>query len=295
MTFNHHAFSGLPPGFREADGEPAPKGGRSGILDHYGFSKLPFGPCKTDESTYFTPVQKDALDRLTFAAGNRKLAVLFGLPGTGKTTVLRRLRDRVRASKNLFLYVADSRLTPSGLYNCLLVQLGQTRSFYRGEGMRKLHRELDERRSVDRLEIVVAVDEAHLLDKEAIEEIRFLLNSDMDSQNPLSLVLCGQYELWDRLALRSSAAIKQRVDVICRLVPFTMNEVKAYIGSRLEMVGIGRPLFTDEAVNRIFAFTSGIARLVDKLCTSCLLHGFLEESQMITEEMVNHMRDRETI
>ena len=166
--------------------------------------------------------------------------------------------------------------------------------FYRGEAMRKLHRELDERRQLDRLEMVVAVDEAHLLDKDAIEEIRFLLNSDMDAQNPLALVLCGQHELWDRLELRSSAAIKQRVDVVCRLVPFTKDEVKAYIRSRLEMAGMERPLFTDGAVDHVFALTSGIARLVDKLCAACLLYGCQEKSELINEDMVKHLWDRET-
>ena len=32
-----------------------------------------------------------------------------------------------------------------------------------------------------------------------LEEIRFLLNIDMDSRNPMALNLCGQTGLWDKL------------------------------------------------------------------------------------------------
>ena len=42
-------------------------------------------------------------------------------------------------------------------------------------------------------------DEARLLGKETIEEARFLLNANMDSKNPVVLILSGQNEPWDKL------------------------------------------------------------------------------------------------
>ena len=50
-------------------------------------------------------------------------------------------------------------------------------------------------RSIHGLKPVVVVDEAHLLDKEMLEEIRFLLNFRMDSESPFSLILVGQTEI----------------------------------------------------------------------------------------------------
>jgi hypothetical protein len=72
-------------------------------------------------------------------------------------------------------------------------------------------------RGVHRLLPVVIVDEAHLLDREMLEEVRFLLNFKMDAESPMTLVLVGQSELWDRLQLQAYAAIKQRIDLQCRL------------------------------------------------------------------------------
>ena len=42
---------------------------------------------------------------------------------------------------------------------------------------------------------VIILDEAHLLCREMLEEIRFLLNFKMDSYNPLSLIFVRQMEL----------------------------------------------------------------------------------------------------
>ena len=46
-------------------------------------------------------------------------------------------------------------------------------------------------RGVGHRKLVVIVDEGHLLSKEMLEEIRFLLNYKMDSENPLALILAG--------------------------------------------------------------------------------------------------------
>ena len=64
-------------------------------------------------------------------------------------------------------------------------------------------------RGIHRLQPVVVVDEAHLMDREMLEELRFLLNMKMDSQSPMALILVGQSELWDRLGLQAYAAIRQ--------------------------------------------------------------------------------------
>ena len=59
--------------------------------------------------------------------------------------------------------------------------------------------------------------EAHLLAKETLEEIRFLLNYKMDSMNPMGLILAGQNELWDKLRMQRYTAIRHEQSI--RYVP----------------------------------------------------------------------------
>ena len=69
--------------------------------------------------------------------------------------------------------------------------------FYRGDAKRQLQKEIENIRNVQKKRVVCVLDEAHLLDKEMLEEFRFMLNYHFDSESPMALVLCGQTELWE--------------------------------------------------------------------------------------------------
>jgi hypothetical protein len=49
-------------------------------------------------------------------------------------------------------------------------------------------------RGIHCLQPVVIVDEAHLLDREMLEEVRFLLNFKMDAQSPMALIRLGRHQ-----------------------------------------------------------------------------------------------------
>jgi type II secretory pathway predicted ATPase ExeA len=89
--------------------------------------------------------------------------------------------------------------------------MGCEAKFYRGDAKRQLHREIELMRGIHQIKPCVIVDEAHLLDREMLEEVRFLLNVKMDSESPMALILVGQSELWDRLRMQTYTAIRQRM------------------------------------------------------------------------------------
>jgi hypothetical protein len=80
---------------------------------------------------------------------------------------------------------------------------------------------------------VIVVDEAHLLKREMLEEVRFLLNFDVDSRAPLALLLAGQPELRTTLKLACFAAIAQRVSLRAHLPPLTPAESAQYLQHHL--------------------------------------------------------------
>ena len=144
-------------------------------------------------------------------------------------------------------------------------------------------------RGIHRLQPVVVVDEAHLLDREMLEEVRFLLNFKMDAQSPMSLILVGQNELWDRLALQSYAAIRQRIDLQRKLPHFDRAETGAYIQRHLAYAGAEHDIFTDGAIDDIYHFSGGAARLINKVCTHCLMYGNQNKHRIIDDHMVKRV------
>lgn len=252
----------------------------------YGLSKTPFSRDIPTDQLYQSIMMEEILGRLEYTVRRQLFAVITGDCGTGKTTTIRYLKDSLDSAKFLVMYLADSKLTPRHFYKGLLEQLGCESKFYRGDAKRQLHREIELMRGIHHLQPVVIVDEAHLLSKEMLEEIRFIMNFKMDAQSPMSLILVGQSELWERFQLQSYAAIRQRIDLQCKLPHLDRSQVGEYVKRHLAYAGTEHDIFSDNAVEEIYRFSSGAARLVNKVCTHCLLYGAQNGRRIIDDHMV---------
>ena len=143
-------------------------------------------------------------------------AVVTADPGCGKSTLIRRFYSELPKEDYSVLYLSDSKLTPRWFYKGLLDQLGLESRFYRGDFKRQLQQEIEIIRGVQHKKVVCILDEAHLIEKETLEEFRFLLNYRFDSMSPMAVVLVGQTELWEnKLKLQRYAAIRQCIDMYC--------------------------------------------------------------------------------
>jgi type II secretory pathway predicted ATPase ExeA len=261
----------------------------------YDFSHTPFSRSIPSDKLYRSHDSDELIERLKYAAARQLFAVLLGECGTGKTTALRRFRDEIQDSKYLALYLSDSKLTPRTFYKSLLEQMGFEAKFYRGEAKRQLHREIEIIKGVDGVSPVAIIDEAHLLSREMLEEIRFLLNFKMDSQSPMTLILSGQTELWDKLRLQSYAAIRQRIDIHCVVGRLDRAGTTEYVSSQLAFAGTDREIFTEAALDEVFRFSGGIPRLINKVCSETLLYGSQNRKTILDERMVKLVVEQELI
>ncbi|GAA0336221.1 AAA family ATPase [Bacillus carboniphilus] len=259
----------------------------------YELTQTPFSRDIPTEELYNSVILEETLGRLKYAAERQLFAVVTGDCGTGKTTTIRRFAEELNPATFSLLYVSDSKLTPRNFYKGVLEQLGCESKFYRGDAKRQLHKEIELMRGIHRIQPIVVVDEAHLLDREMLEEVRFLLNFKMDAQSPLSLILVGQNELWDRLKMQSYAAIRQRIDLQCKLSHFDRAQTGEYMKRHLTYSGAQRDIFSDSAIDCVFQYSSGSARLINKVCTHSLLYGAQNQRKIIDDHMVKHVIDGE--
>ena len=85
-----------------------------------------------------------------------------------------------------------------------------------------------------------------------LEEVRFLLNFKMDSLSPMALILVGQNELMDKLKLKVYGAIRQRIDLQCKLPHLDRAQVGEYIKRHLTYAGANHEIFSDAAVDEVY-------------------------------------------
>ncbi len=261
--------------------------------DFYGFQSIPFSRGAPSEQLFLSPEHHEVLERMKYVAENQLFAVLTGDCGTGKTTLLRALREQLDPRHYRILYVSDSQLTPRSFYRIALEQLGIIAKWNRSDAKRQLHEQLSVLRSVDDVNIICIVDESHLLSLDMLEEIRFLLNMKFDSVSPVSLILTGQTELWKKLQLQKCTAIRQRIDIQCMLNHFDRQRTGEYIRHRLKNGGAESEIFTEAAIQKIHEYSSGTARVIDKVCTSMLIYGSQNRLRLIDDHAVSTVLEGE--
>jgi len=115
------------------------------------------------------------------------------------------------------------------------------------------------------------VDEAHLLDDAALEELRLMTNADYDRQSPITLILLGQPVLRHRLKSPNFEALSQRLRYRYCLEGLDQDETIRYIQLRLSAAGVPLELFSQDALLLIFQLSEGVLRRVNNLCSLALL------------------------
>jgi general secretion pathway protein A len=264
------------------------------VLNYYEFKQAPFEKTISPQDLYLTEGHEEAVSRLEYAISGNRFAVLTGDSGSGKSTLLRYMVEKTDRNKYPVYYISDSDLTPRNFYWEILNQMGCTaKKFYRGDAKRQMHKEIWQLVGEKNKTPVIIVDEAHLLSREMLEEIRFMLNFRMDSYSPLSLILAGQSELRDTLSKQVYEAISQRVQVRYHLPSLERKETEGYIAKHLENAGRCLELFSDAAIDAIHEYTGGIARKINNVCIAGLLYAMNQKKRMIDDRMINHVIEME--
>src|SRR5215207_4537099 len=263
-------------------------------LDFYGLKELPFALTPDPRFIYFTPSHTEAMANLHYGIESGKgLIVVTGEVGTGKTTILRWMMNRLDRTV-LVAYLFNPRMTVPEFYQYIsspkLLDVPRWES--KSELLLRLGEVLDSRHSRG-LRTVLVIDEAHGLSASVLEEIRLMSNFESDSAKQLQIVLTGQPELRDVLNNPDLRQLKQRVALRCEIKPLpNVSETEKYIKSRLVTAGASRTdIFTDAAIDYVHRCSEGIPRQINNLCDNAMLSGYAAGEPRVTRQIVEEVAD----
>ena len=256
----------------------------------YGFKEAPFNMTPSSRFFYESSKHVEALSTLIYAIESRKgFVVITGDIGSGKTTVCRTLLNKLDARTQTAL-VTNTHISGKDLLCTILEDFGveYTRgskaqlisqlNIYLIEQLRNGHN------------VVIIIDEAQNLTPSVLEEVRMLSNLETENEKLVQIIFLGQPELKKKLALPRLEQLRQRIAVFYHLTPLTEGDAKKYIAHRLKIASKSdRQYFTDQALDIVYQFSKGVPRLINQICDSALLNGFIYEKEIIDHGLMQEV------
>lgn len=253
----------------------------------YGLREKPFNLTPDPKYLYLSDKHKEAFAHLLFGIKNRSgFVMVSGEIGTGKTTICRNLLNQLDAETDL-AFVFNPSLNPVELLKKINREFGVSADADTVlELTELLNAYLLEAAAAGR-SCVLVIDEAQNLSPQVLEQIRLLSNLETEKDKLLQIILIGQPELAEKLALKELRQLNQRITARYHLKPLNEQETLQYIAYRLHVAGGRKKVhFSKQAIRAVYKRSGGTPRVINALCDRALLIGYTQEAHVITGPIV---------
>ncbi len=245
-------------------------------LEFFGFNKNPFQMTPDNEFLYMSQQHARALvymDYATWRSGG--FVVITGEIGSGKTTLVKWLLKNIAGKINCF-HFAFANLSGNDLFHYLLRQVNIVPIKEDKISLIYAFQEYLIKSSKRGMPHVLIIDEAQNLTKDQLEDIRMLAALEGSDGPLLRITLLGQPEFLNMINM--SEQFKQRVKLHFHLKGLQKEDVVKYIEYRLIKSGLeSNSLFDLPLIDKIYEFSKGVPRLINKICDALLMCAYAEE------------------
>jgi general secretion pathway protein A len=242
---------------------------------YFQLRERPFALSPDPEYLYPSRVHQEALSYLRYGVeGHAGFVVITGEIGSGKTTMLQSLLRRLDSSTTV-ARIMNTMLDPRELLEAIVLDFGIDPT---GMGkpmlLKTLASFLVQQRQAGRLTIL-AIDEAQNLSLPALEEIRMLSNLETEKSKLIQIVMIGQPQLREKLALPQLEQLRQRITVSYHLQPLDAEETANYVNHRLKRAAVATPVqFSRDVTDLMHRRSRGVPRIINVIADATLLFAY---------------------
>jgi len=236
-------------------------------LDHFHLRHQPFCEHASVNALWQDSRMEEGLARLDYLLTHGALGLVTGPSGVGKSALLKRFLHGLSQQQGHAVYCHLTHLPSAGILKVILTQLGEIPR----RGKERIFEQILEHAQRVEGTLLLVLDEAHLLDGDALTALRLLISSALDVGPPLKILLVGQEPL--RVVLRRSrhADLFHRVSVRYSLRPLTKEQTARYVDFQMMQAGGDAKVFDDSVKSALHDFAGGVPRQINNLATACLL------------------------
>ncbi|MCA9253835.1 MAG: AAA family ATPase [Phycisphaerales bacterium] len=258
----------------------------------FGLRELPFNNTPDPRFFFSTPDHEEALASLIYAIAEGKgFVVLTGEVGAGKTLVTR-LMLRHFGTGIAFASVNNSQINANELLHtvCSEFNIDAPANATNVELTRMLQDFLLSSFAMNK-PVVLMLDEAQALTREAFEQIRMIGNLEADDAKLLQIVIVGQPELKEMFEANDMRQLRQRIFRSFHLGALTRSQTEGYIFHRLSVAGATYPekILSASAIDAIFEYSQGLPRLINTLCDNAMLSSYAADTTEIDGAFIKNV------
>lgn len=254
---------------------------------YFGLTERPFSIAPDPHYLYMSMRHKEAMAHLSYGLSQGGcFIVLTGEVGTGKTTLCRNLLTDLPNNVDVAL-ILNANLNEAELLQtvCDELKISYSDDLSQKQLLDLINHYLLKTFSENRHTVLI-IDEAQLLKRDVLEQIRLLTNLETTKSKLLQIILIGQPELYGLLSRNDLRQLAQRVTARYHLGSLQRNEIEEYVNYRLGVAGCKQPLFTRQALNKMHDLTGGIPRKINVLADHSLLATYSQTRAVVDSKIV---------
>ncbi|MBC7984975.1 MAG: AAA family ATPase, partial [Candidatus Obscuribacterales bacterium] len=259
---------------------------------HFSLTEKPFAITPDPRYLFLSERHADALAHLIYGiteAGG--FIQLTGEVGTGKTTLVRALLERIPGHTDVAVLL-NPRVSPLELLQSICQELAVAVPDSAALSIKALIDLLNQRLLTAHAKgrrVVIILDEAQNLSEATLEQVRLLTNLETASRKLLQIILIGQPELREVLERSELRQLAQRITGRFHLAPLSRAGTSAYIKHRLKVAGtttVEGEVFTRTALAEVHRISKGIPRVINVVCDRALLGAYTENRHRVDAALI---------
>ncbi len=265
-------------------------------MEYFDFYKLkedPFGITPDPDFFYPSKSHFEAIESIKYLIQKGEgFMLITGSPGTGKTTLIRKVLTNFKEENIFPIVIYNSSLNPDELLKGIIYKLS---NHDKQIDMNRLQNKLSiveflteyfKNKKLSGYKNLLIIDEAQDMPEETLTEIKHLSNIETEKEKLIQIIFFAQPYFEDLLLKPKYSQINQRISLKVRLYPLSKEEVDDYIKFRLKKTAETPVYFKRGAIRRIYKASKGIPRVINLICSRSLMVGYIKNSYKIKKSYV---------
>lgn len=253
---------------------------------HFGLKFNPFDKEISTDKLFMSRDTRELDSRLKYMLDSRGICLIVGEPGSGKSTALRKLSENLNRSLYKPCYLPLTTLTVREFYQAIATLLGETPSHKKFTLFEQIQNCINSLYYDQRITPVIIIDEIHMAPVSILDDLRLLFNFRADSANPFVLILAGQPQIRNRLALNTCYPLRQRISMRYSMQGLSLEETADYCNSRMKIAGCSNEVFLPSALSAIHTVSGGFPRSINNIAVASLMYCTERKMMSVDEEAV---------